>query len=235
MKDCNSCRYRELTIWEGDPCERCKNYDNWKPEAKLSDLWDKFMGKRLVVNCQTEEEAKKFLEYCDSKGLKWNGGDSLLRGTLYQGYGEETCYTSTVTCGNKEYFEREPDFEVVTYSEMFGEGKEMKIYKLEEIVKMVRENPNLEIEGREPGEEKFAPHFFTKDFINKEFRIVQQEVPFLEAAKAYDEGKTIRCELNGVKNIYDGSKATIEIKDQGMRAISSGEILIGKWFVEDAE
>ena len=99
---------------------------------------------------------------------------------------------------------------------------------------MVREDPNLEIECREPGEEKFTPHFFTKDFINKEFRIVQQEVPFLEAAKAYDDkGKAIECKLGEATYIYKHKGS--ELIDENDHAVSADEILNGKWFIKEED
>jgi hypothetical protein len=59
-------------------------------------------------------------------------------------------------------------------------------------------------------------------------------VPFLEAVKAYSEGKTIRCEMSGMEiqrytpNRYGSYKC---LKSQLGATISANEILNGKWYI----
>jgi hypothetical protein len=72
-------------------------------------------------------------------------------------------------------------------------------------------------------------------FLDTEWELVQQPVSFMEAVKAYSEGKTIRCEINAEKYIYKplGEDCYNAVKDDENIAVSAKEILEGRWYVEE--
>jgi hypothetical protein len=55
-----------------------------------------------------------------------------------------------------------------------------------------------------------------------------QPVPFMEAVKAYSEGKTIECEYNGSTSAYETDK----INDTFCK-LESLEVLEGTWYIKD--
>jgi hypothetical protein len=78
----------------------------------------------------------------------------------------------------------------------------------------------------------------TETVMGYEWELIQEPVDFLTAVKAYSEGKTIRCELNGMvpqtyKPLNFGEYKSM--KSQINSAISAKEILYGTWtIVEDS-
>ena len=70
--------------------------------------------------------------------------------------------------------------------------------------------------------------------VNTEWELIQQPIPFMEAVKAYSEGKTIRCEgLSGFTYIYKRCCGD-DFRDTNGSAPCVGEILEGTWYVEDS-
>jgi hypothetical protein len=68
---------------------------------------------------------------------------------------------------------------------------------------------------------------------NTELEEVETAVPFLEAVKAYSKGKTIRCEIGEEARVYD-YKVGYGMTNIDHYAITVGEILNGKWYVEES-
>jgi hypothetical protein len=64
----------------------------------------------------------------------------------------------------------------------------------------------------------------------------EKEVPFLEAIKALNDGKTIISDTNGFKHIYKlhSSGFWKEIIDEDGGAVSTPEILKGSWFIKES-
>lgn len=48
-------------------------------------------GKKIAINCQTEEEAKEYLRMLDARGVVWPNRNPLTETTFFR-YGEDTCY-----------------------------------------------------------------------------------------------------------------------------------------------
>lgn len=91
----------------------------------------KFKSHDLVVNCQTEEEAKEFLKWCYDNGIKWECDD--INTTHWHNC--ETCYRCFVD-GVLSWSElssyNKSRFLIVTYQDFFKQEKEQT--RLEHII-----------------------------------------------------------------------------------------------------
>jgi hypothetical protein len=54
-------------------------------------LWDKFINTQIVINCKTETEAIKLINYCISNDIGWAEGD-IQNNNLWYINKELTCY-----------------------------------------------------------------------------------------------------------------------------------------------
>ena len=131
----------------------------------------------------------------------------------------------------------------------------MKKYKTWEVIKMLTENPKLKFEARNDigtilKNENRGVRFYENGenvqrygvMIYEEWTLVQESVSFMEAIKAYHEGKPVRCELEGEINFKDRFKRSVGENSGGYDvenifgvAIGTREILEGKWFIEECE
>jgi hypothetical protein len=120
----------------------------------------------------------------------------------------------------------------------------MKKYSTGEVITMLELNPKLEfrcVKGNTGEYETISvnhgrmcwggdnryPLFIV---VEKplEWELIQQPIPFMEAVKAYSEGKAIRCEWNG------GYK---EYLPCGLKCVNTtfaaNDILNGKWYIKE--
>ena len=44
---------------------------------------DLLIGKKVVVNCKTKNEAEVFLQYLDDKNIKWSGSINIFKNNNY--------------------------------------------------------------------------------------------------------------------------------------------------------
>ena len=135
----------------------------------------------------------------------------------------------------------------------------MKTYKTWEVVKMLTENPKLMfknerhggiLEYSKSGQEELVllKDEEQKDFlitsllkpviksangnINDEWTLIQQPVTFMEAIKAYSEGKTIVCNSSSFgARTYDPSNNLCKVLDNSNNALTHNEILKGTWTI----
>jgi hypothetical protein len=135
----------------------------------------------------------------------------------------------------------------------------MKKYKTSEAIAMLEQNPKLRFKNDEkvgtycvgsntigvidtelcwlkPDGTRYNK--FGCYFRGDKWELLQESVPFMEAVKAYSEGKTIRCEMacTGVKTRVYKHKypSDIELVDTNGQAINTKEIFEGRWYVEDS-
>lgn len=130
----------------------------------------------------------------------------------------------------------------------------MKKYKTWEMVKAITENPRLKFKGylyidniktNRPvyvtvnGDNGIVDQLENEFRIDEEWELVQQSVPFMEAVKAYAEGKTIECEIEDRKHVYKPNAHTQLARDYGYElkgaviglGVSTTEILKGTWYI----
>lgn len=139
-----------------------------------------------------------------------------------------------------------------------------KTYKTCEVMKMLTENPKLKFvtnngfeytmsvdggyfyfevfdnNGEYVNPEKYAGGRFNGNVEpNLVWTLVQEPVPFMEAAKAYHEGKAIRCEIECKAFTYKKSKYNEWLSMEAIcgkakyLGVSVKEILYGRWYIEE--
>lgn len=101
---------------------------------------EKFKSSQLVVNCQTKDEAKKFIKWCYENGIVWENG--VVGDTKW--HDEKTCYrrfpTGSLSFSTMEIYENR-DFEIMTYQEFFKEDEMNNLdYILKNIEKKHKED-----------------------------------------------------------------------------------------------
>lgn len=83
--------------------------------------------------------------------------------------------------------------------------------------------PDMLIQALDNGEYVFVISDFVKE--------IPQPVPFMEAAEANENNKTVECKIHGCVNVYNPTLASGMI-DQNGCAVSANEILHGEWYIK---
>lgn len=137
----------------------------------------------------------------------------------------------------------------------------MKTYKTWEALKMLEENRKakfeLVVKDSSVDLENTILTLGAKEYINfiengtgkriggnvsidDEWTLIQEPVPFMEAIKAYDKGKTIKCVFGSYHglSIYKpqfafGDYKFSDLRDENEGPITQTEILEGKWYIEE--
>jgi hypothetical protein len=141
----------------------------------------------------------------------------------------------------------------------------MKKYKTWEVIKMLEENPEQRFRATSCTGAKVEMYvdsdrcsqpaiewtgncqpMLTSTVMKYEWELIQQPIPFLEAVKAYSEGKTIRCERNGriegwlipdmAKSVINEEKCWVKLflnPTKMDRNLSTTNMLQDSWYVED--
>lgn len=124
----------------------------------------------------------------------------------------------------------------------------VKEYKGWEILKMIEEgelkpkdkviaNGNFEFYVSETGTLRYSSngHEIDSSYFNNSNKYILVEevsVSFMEAAKAFSEGKTIECKREeGYQTKYTHDTGKTGMVDEDGAAVCADEILKGKWFV----
>ena len=108
-------------------------------------------------------------------------------------------------------------------------------------IKFRRISDGLIISADEKGDLNWESGYKKFNFDDK-FELVQEPVTFQEAVKAFAEGKTIRCELEGVGEYCDTYKRDglsniggYDVQNVNGVAVGSTEILNGRWFIKEED
>lgn len=118
-------------------------------------------------------------------------------------------------------------------------------YKTWEVVKMLTENPELVFVRPSDGvRTMLGDKIHAGEIIGKylkqtdgesirlsdEWEVVPQPASFMEAVKAYEEGKTIIVSHNCHNHTY--SMQNHMFRDSNGQSIEADEILYGKWYIK---
>ena len=87
----------------------------------MEKMIERFKNGEFVVNCRTEDQAKKFIEICYDNGIEWY---SLIneKTTDWSSYEEETCYRGEgcrLNYGYEDWYKGE--YEIITFEEFMEE------------------------------------------------------------------------------------------------------------------
>lgn len=106
---------------------------------------------------------------------------------------------------------------------------------------MLSENPKLKATD-ENGYEVYIENdsFYGKDtsklilFLDGEWKIIQEPVPWQEAIQAWLDGKNVYYYFNSVKQYLSKDISYLEVLSVfGKRGLSKDELKVGKWYIED--
>lgn len=80
--------------------------------------WKEFKNKdnKIVVHCETEEEAKDFCRQMHGQGMKWCTGDSYLENTEYADLRERTCYAGEGLYSSYDFYNG-LEYEILEWSD----------------------------------------------------------------------------------------------------------------------
>lgn len=143
------------------------------------------------------------------------------------------------------------------------EDVEMKTFKTSEMIAMLEGNPKLKFQAidgnRSPKVQTVSITEESMGYLAWDYRGISQfainenalkaiwilikpepkEVTFMDAIKAFDEGKTIYCKTEGAGEIQykriDGYGEYQSMEDDDGDSITQTEILEGKWYIEVGE
>ena len=84
---------------------------------------ERFRNEKIAVNCETEEEARKFIEWCYENGFEWDISEPGVTHFYY--YKDKTCYTfNFCDCEHlgysfKQFYEKK-GYEIIKYKDFMG-------------------------------------------------------------------------------------------------------------------
>lgn len=104
----------------------------------------KFKEENIAVNCETNEEAKSFVQWCYANDITWS--DSIKCDTYFEVYPTYTCYIyrNTLYVSSEDSLKGD-GYKVITYKEFMEEDKKKMTnfeYHYEEL-KRLSKNTNL--------------------------------------------------------------------------------------------
>lgn len=129
----------------------------------------------------------------------------------------------------------------------------MKKYQTWEAIKMLGENPGLKFRIKVSsgicimtiGDYQYLTIKWDNQFTglernvkpNSEWELIQERVTFIEAVKAFDKGKIIKCKYDDNEFIYaEAISGLLESKSgvlEELQGVGAREILYGDWFIEE--
>lgn len=209
-------------------------------------LFNDFTKGKFVINCKTEEQAKRLCKWLHGRNLTWKSGHSLLSLTSWEYFHEDICYEydeESIICQSKDEYSR-LGFKIINFDEFMKEAESMKKckFKVGQIVK-VREWGDMEKEyGLNKGGNIKARKIFVTDMVKFCGGCVKIESIIDDGNKVFI--KPITKSNLGWRN-YEWSEDMfeecniLEILQLGVRCVDrSGDILIvteynGKLYFND--
>lgn len=105
-------------------------------------IWSNFVNEKLLINCETEQEAKEFCLYCHKKGYKWyfddKGDNQLINNSRWNTFKEKSFYSPYLTgihCGSIDNIMKQYKNNIVKYKDIIKEPelpKEINIHNKDE-------------------------------------------------------------------------------------------------------
>lgn len=86
-----------------------------KYKITLKEFWES--DKKLAINCDTEEKAKKLLKAFDKLGKKWCNEKSYLKNTFWSQYNRDTCYNNVCQYSNWDFC-KEYGYKIYVFDEV---------------------------------------------------------------------------------------------------------------------
>lgn len=92
----------------------------------------------LVVGCDTEEKADKFMGVMHDNGIKWSNGSSCLENNYWDIYVTETCYRCTnvrLSYADYDYYDYDGDvdYTIITFDKFMEEYTKMKQFTKDDL------------------------------------------------------------------------------------------------------
>jgi len=89
---------------------------------------NKYVSKKVVVNCKTEELANQFLKMADKFGYKWCSVQSYIGNNRWERYKDKTCYEINISsyCGIDYY--KDANYKIIEFNG-FDNNQEILTYK----------------------------------------------------------------------------------------------------------
>lgn len=101
-------------------------------------LAERFKKEKIAINCETEQEAEKFIDWCYDNGMRFPCDG---KHTYFKEYNEETCYECDISCisnnlrlfyANVDYY-KQVEYRVIKYKDFFkGETNMIKVKDIAE-------------------------------------------------------------------------------------------------------
>src|SRR6056297_2694213 len=74
--------------------------------------------KNVAIHCPEEWMANELLKYADSKGCKWNSGNSYLDYNRWKEYKERSCYRVGFGRSSDKIFHKSQNYKVIHYNDV---------------------------------------------------------------------------------------------------------------------
>lgn len=240
------------------PCYSC--WENAIKDIKFKGAvnvefdWDGFKHNKIVVLCDTEEEAKDFLEECYKRKFCWVS--DTIKETFWGEYKDKTCYSNDFNFDNRlgygtiDFYQKR-NYKIIKW-EMKSPFIENKLdydreYNIQEIKDFTEnmefvDNMNIKVrfnngcmEAWSNTKRKWIECKITRNWLNSKFKLIKKDkkVSFKEAIQAY--GKEIYCILDDGEtkiSYYIESKKS-PLLDANIIAITPEEILNGEWYIKE--
>lgn len=199
------------------------------------EIWESFKAGETAINCTTEEQSKKFIEYCYKEGLKWSLAESSE--TYWIIAKEKTCYGYSLEYldyGVPRDYEDEQTT-VKTYKELME--VEMKTLIFKEVIANIKVGQeykavgsyNIETVTRDSDGIRISHCNCTKGVTvldNFRFELVQKPISFMEAVNSKN---LIKHETWGDFHSLEDTIMLIN----GLSEIKLKELINGKWYAEE--
>jgi len=80
----------------------------------------RYVGKKIVVNCKTEDLANQFLKLADKFGYKWRNGKSYTDVNYYNMYEKDTCYNINGGIYGAIDYCKDNNYKIIEFSDLYN-------------------------------------------------------------------------------------------------------------------